>query len=96
MYIDAFAGPGKHRSRETGGFVRGSPQIAIEINPPFKEYHFVDIDSDKANDISNQCQAANTSFFSKQWGGINKKKMGRELEGRTWDEMPLLAESMLR
>ena len=47
-------------------------------------------------DIRNQCQTANTPFFFKQWGGINKKKTGRELEGRTWDEMPLLAESMLR
>lgn len=51
VYIDAFAGPGKHRSRETGEFVPGSPQIALEINPPFKEYHFVDIDSDKANEL---------------------------------------------
>jgi len=46
-------------------------------------------------DIRNQCQAANTPFFFKQWGGINRKKVGRELEGRTWDEMPLLAESIL-
>jgi protein gp37 len=28
-------------------------------------------------------------FFFKQWGGKNKKKTGRELEGRTWDQMPL-------
>ena len=27
-------------------------------------------------------------FFFKQWGGTNKKKAGRVLEGRTWDEMP--------
>jgi hypothetical protein len=27
-------------------------------------------------------------FFFKQWGGTRKKKSGRELEGRTWDEMP--------
>jgi len=47
-------------------------------------------------DIRNQCQAVNTPFFFKQWGGINKKKTGRELEGRIWDEMPLLAESILR
>jgi len=46
--------------------------------------------------IRNQCQEVNTPFFFKQWGGVNKKKAGRELEGRTWDEMPLLAESMLR
>jgi protein gp37 len=28
------------------------------------------------------------AFFFKQWGGTNKKKTGRELEGRTWDEIP--------
>jgi protein gp37 len=27
-------------------------------------------------------------FFFKQWGGTNKKKAGRILQGRTWDEMP--------
>ena len=45
-------------------------------------------------DIRNQCQAAKVPFFFKQWGGTNKKKTGRELEGRTWDEMPLLSASM--
>jgi len=28
------------------------------------------------------------TFYFKQWGGTNKKKAGRVLEGRTWDEMP--------
>jgi protein gp37 len=46
--------------------------------------------------IRNQCQETNTPFFFKQWGGINKKKTGRELEGQTWDKMPLVAENMLR
>ena len=40
-------------------------------------------------DIRNQCQEAKVPFFFKQWGGTNKKKTGRKLEGRTWDEMPL-------
>lgn len=39
-------------------------------------------------DIKNQCQDADVPFFFKQWGGTNKKKTGRLLEGRTWDEMP--------
>ena len=29
-------------------------------------------------------------YESKQWGGVNKKKTGRLLEGRTWDEVPVL------
>lgn len=39
-------------------------------------------------DIHNQCQRAKVPFFFKQWGGVNKKKAGRVLGGRTWDEMP--------
>jgi protein gp37 len=37
--------------------------------------------------IRHQCRAAGVPFFFKQWGGVNKKRMGREIEGRTWDEM---------
>ena len=40
-------------------------------------------------DIRNQCQAADIPFFFKQWGGVNKKKAGRALEGRTWSETPV-------
>jgi len=41
-------------------------------------------------ELRNQCQNAGIPFFFKQWGGFNKKKAGRELEGRIWDEMPML------
>jgi protein gp37 len=40
--------------------------------------------------IKNQCQNKKVPFFFKQWGGINKKKAGRELDGRIWNEIPLL------
>ncbi|MBK6937160.1 MAG: phage Gp37/Gp68 family protein [Chitinophagaceae bacterium] len=39
-------------------------------------------------DIQQQCEEKNVAFFFKQWGGTNKKKTGRELNGRTYDEMP--------
>ncbi len=39
--------------------------------------------------IKKQCIEQNVPFFFKQWGGINKKKTGRLLEGRTWDELPI-------
>ena len=39
-------------------------------------------------EIKEQCQKQNTAFYFKQWGGTNKKKNGRQLEGKTWDEMP--------
>jgi protein gp37 len=41
--------------------------------------------------IRDRCVAAQVPFFFKQWGGTNKKKSGRRLEGRIWDEMPALA-----
>jgi protein gp37 len=41
-----------------------------------------------AIDIRDQCLAANIPFFFKQWGGVQKKRTGRELEGTFWDYMP--------
>jgi protein gp37 len=39
-------------------------------------------------EIRDQCRQAEVAFFFKQWGGRNKKRTGRLLEGRTWDEIP--------
>jgi protein gp37 len=44
--------------------------------------------------IKEQCDLQRTLFFFKQWGGINKKKTGRMLGGRTYDEMPPVALSV--
>ncbi|MFI7059379.1 DUF5131 family protein [Kribbella sp. NPDC050124] len=49
------------------------------------------IDPAWALDIRDQCRAAGVAFFFKQWGGRTPKANGRELGGRTWDEMPQLA-----
>ncbi|MCC6126269.1 MAG: phage Gp37/Gp68 family protein [Pirellulales bacterium] len=46
------------------------------------------------SDILDQCQEAKVPFFFKQWGGIQKKRTGRELDGRTWDELPLLRSAL--
>ncbi len=51
VYIDAFAGSGKHISRTTGNLVHGSPEIALNIKPPFKEFYFIDINGDKVNEL---------------------------------------------
>ena len=45
--------------------------------------------------LKEQCLNQNTHFFFKQWGGVNKKKNGRMLDGQTWDEMPLKEEFIL-
>jgi protein gp37 len=39
-------------------------------------------------EIRDQCLAASVPFFFKQWGGARKRRNGRLLEGRVWDEMP--------
>lgn len=44
--------------------------------------------------IRDQCQEYKIPFFFKQWGGVRKKKAGRELDGRTWDQMPLFSPSL--
>jgi len=44
-------------------------------------------------DILRQCRAARVPFFFKQWGGIRKDLTGRELNGRTYSEMPVVAQT---
>ena len=39
-------------------------------------------------DIRDRCVNFNVPFFFKQWGGVRKKRQGRMLDDRTWDEMP--------
>jgi three-Cys-motif partner protein len=57
IYIDAFAGAGQHVSKSTGCFVKGSPTNALNIQPPFKEYFFIDLEIKKVKlleDIAGQ------------------------------------------
>lgn len=50
-YIDAFAGSGQHISKATGDFIQGSPLNALSINPPFSEFHLIDINGGKAEEL---------------------------------------------
>jgi protein gp37 len=45
-------------------------------------------------DIKEQCHQANVPFYFKQWGGTNKKKAGKMLEGNVYKEMPVIIESL--
>ena len=47
-YIDGFAGAGIHISKNTGEYILGSPTNALNIEPSFTGYHFIDLDGDKA------------------------------------------------
>jgi protein gp37 len=46
------------------------------------------IEKEWVEDIQTQCKEQNVAFFFKQWGGKNKKKAGRLLNGKTYDEKP--------
>ena len=51
VYIDAFAGAGIHISKATGDVIEGSPLIAVSTQPPFKEYHFIDLDGTRVANL---------------------------------------------
>ena len=51
VYIDAFAGAGMHLSKTTGEYIPGSPLNALMVEPPFKEYHFIDLDGNRTGQI---------------------------------------------
>lgn len=44
--------------------------------------------------IRDQCINNGVAFFFKQWGGVQKHRTGRELNGRTWDEYPITNEEV--
>lgn len=48
-YIDAFSGAGVHISKRSKEYIPGSPQNALLVTPPFKDYYFIDLDGLKLN-----------------------------------------------
>jgi three-Cys-motif partner protein len=50
-YIDGFAGTGIHLSKTSGQMVAGSPLNALWVDPPFMEYHFIDLDGGCAENL---------------------------------------------
>jgi len=46
------------------------------------------MEEDWVTDIRDQCRRADVRFFFKQWGGVQKGRAGRRLEGQLWDELP--------
>jgi three-Cys-motif partner protein len=55
VYIDGFAGAGEHWSRESHTVVPGSPGVALEVVPPFREFFFIDLDGDKVERLLELC-----------------------------------------
>ena len=47
------------------------------------------MEAEWVRDIRDNCVSSHVPFFFKQWGGVFKKRTGRTLDGRTWDQMPV-------
>ena len=80
-------------------FVSFEPLLGAVGQPSLKGIHWAivggesgpgarPLDADWVTAIQENCQKHGTAFFFKQWGGVNKKKSGRVLNGRTWSEYP--------
>lgn len=76
-----------HPMNEGYGFVaiEGIDWVIVggESGPNARPMH-----PDWARSLRDQCQEVGVPFFFKQWGGKNKSKTGRSLDGREWNEMP--------
>jgi three-Cys-motif partner protein len=62
IYIDAYAGPGHHLSKTTGKTVEGSPLIALSTVPAFSEYHFIDTDMKRVEQLRELAGPRNDVF----------------------------------
>lgn len=70
LYIDGFAGAGVHISKQTGEYIPGSPLNALNIDPPFSEYHFIDMDGNRAKGLQDYAKGRNNVFVYE--GDCNK------------------------
>jgi protein gp37 len=83
-------------------FLSCEPLIGPTENLPLGGIHWVIVGGESGpnarpmkeewvRSIKEQCSTAGSAFFFKQWGGVQKHRYGRELDGKTFDEMPVLA-----
>ena len=63
IYVDAFSGAGKHLSKVSKKEISGSPQNALAISPPFKEYHFIDMNAAKLDYLKESVEDRDSVFF---------------------------------
>ncbi len=71
VYIDAFSGAGMHLTKNSNMLVPGSPYRALEVEPAFSEYHFIDMDSAKL-DVLRQCPLVRGRNVHFHHGNCNK------------------------
>lgn len=82
IYVDAFAGAGKHISRTTGDTVAGSPMNALQVQPPFREYHFIELDEQKIESLRNI--AGNRTDIHLYGGDCNEILLERVFPQTRW------------
>jgi len=69
IYIDAFAGAGRHKAKGSARIIEGSPARALAVEPPFEFLHFIDIDGARVNELRKL--AANRSNVAVHQGDCN-------------------------
>ncbi len=83
-YIDAFAGPGDHISRQSGAVVPGSPKIALTAGSGFTHYHFIELDPQKVARIRRETEGeANVSVHE---GDCHKILLEEVFPRYRWDD----------
>jgi three-Cys-motif partner protein len=82
-YIDAFAGAGKNISKTTGDFVPGSPLNALSVRPSFTEYYFIDLDSEKVEELERL--AVDNPSIKVHHGDCNEKLVDEILPNLTFN-----------
>lgn len=86
-------------------FISFEPLIGRVINPDLSGINWAIVGGESGyksrtmktewiDEIQDSCQRNNTRFFFKQWGGFNKKKNGRLLHNKLYDEMPSLTKHL--
>jgi len=83
-------------------FISFEPLIGSVANADLRGFHWAIVGGESGprarpmdprwvDEIRDLCAETGAAFFFKQWGGKNKRKAGRLLHGRTWDEMPSIS-----
>jgi three-Cys-motif partner protein len=83
-YVDAFAGAGVHISKSSGEFIPGSPTNALNVQPPFREYHFIDLDDRKVASL--ETIAAKRPDVTVYRGDCNSILLNTVFPGRRYED----------
>ena len=103
MYLGILLSTASFRLNRAGPYVSVEPLIGHldDLDPTGLDWVVVGGESGPGSrlmqkewvtDIRGKCLETGVPFFFKQWGGVRKKQTGRLIDGRTWDQMPLVTD----